>query len=206
MHPPIFVREPSGAERAQLEAGLRAPSAFTVRRARIVLLSAAGRRPSEIAPGLCCAVQTVRNGIRAFNAAGLAALTAGSPRPRSAAPVLDGAKRERRRALLHQSPRAFGQPRSTWTLALLARVAHAQGLSATVLSPETIRQALLRLGGNGRRAKHGLTSPDPAYARKKPARPPDRLGPGPARLGARVRRRGLVLPLGATGPAGLGGG
>ena len=167
MHPPIFVRELSRAERAQLEAGLRAPSAFTVRRAQIVLLSAAGRRPSEIAPGLCCAVQTVRNGIRAFNAAGLAALTAGSPRPRSAAPVLDGAKRERLRALLHQSPRAFGQPRSTWTLALLARVAHAQGLSATVLSPETIRQALVRLGVNWRRAKHWLTSPDPAYARKK---------------------------------------
>jgi transposase len=167
MHPPIFVRELSRAERAQLEASLRAPSAFTVRRAQIVLLSAAGRRPSEIAPGLCCAVQTVRNAVRAFNAEGLAALTAGSPRPRSAAPVLDGAKRERLRAILHQSPRAFGQPRSTWTLALLARVAHAQGLSPTVLSPETIRQALVRLGVNWRRAKHWLTSPDPGYARKK---------------------------------------
>ncbi|HEX2186746.1 MAG TPA: helix-turn-helix domain-containing protein [Chloroflexota bacterium] len=167
MHPPIFVRELSGAERTQLEAALRAPSAFTVRRAQIVLLSAAGRRPSEIARGLCCAVQTVRNGIRAFNATGLAALTAGSSRPRSAAPVLDGAKRERLRALLHQSPRAFGQTRSTWTLALLARVAHAQGLSATVLSPETIRQALVRLGVNWRRAKRWLTSPDPGYARKK---------------------------------------
>jgi transposase len=167
MHPPIFVRELSRAERAQLEAGLRAPSAFTVRRAQIVLLSAAGRRPREIARGLCCAVQTVRNGIRAFNAAGLAALTAGSSRPKSAAPVLDGAARERLRALLHQSPRAFGRARSTWTLALLAQVAHAQGLSATVLSPETIRQALVRLGVNWRRAKHWLTSPDPAYARKK---------------------------------------
>ena len=41
---------------------------------------------------------------------------------------------EQPRAILHQSPRAFGQARSTWTLALLARVAHAQGLSATVLS------------------------------------------------------------------------
>ena len=167
MHPPIFVREPSGAERAQLEASLRAPSAFTVRRAQIVLLSAAGRRPSEIAPGLCCAVQTVRNGIRAFNATGLAALTAGSSRPRSAAPVLDGAKREQLRTLLHQSPRAFSQPRSTWTLALLAQVAHAQGLSATVLSAETIRRALLRLDVSWRRAKRWLTSPDPAYARKK---------------------------------------
>ena len=167
MHPPIFVRELSRTERAQLEAALRAPSAFTVRRSQIVLLSAAGHRPRAIAQGLCCAVQTVRNGIRAFNAAGLAALTAGSPRPRSAAPVLDGAKRERLRALLHQSPRAFGHARSTWTLALLARVAHEQGLSPTVLSPETLRQALLRLDVSWRRAKHWLTSPDPAYARKK---------------------------------------
>jgi transposase len=167
MHPPIFVRELGAAERAQLEASLRAPSAFTVRRAQIVLLSAAGQRPRAIAQGLCCAVQTVRNGIRAFNASGLAALTAGSSRPTTAAPVLDGAKREQLRAILHQSPRVFGHARSTWTLALLAQVAHAQGLSATVLSPETIRQALLRLEVSWRRAKRWLTSPDPAYARKK---------------------------------------
>ena len=134
MHPPIIVREPSGAERTPPEAALRAPGAFTVRRARIVLLSAAGRRPRAIARGLCGAVQAVRNGIRAFNATGRAALSAGSSRPGSAAPVPDGAKRERPRALLHQSPRAFGQTRSTRTpallalLALLARVAHAQGL------------------------------------------------------------------------------
>src|SRR5581483_8833705 len=48
------------------------------------------------------AVQTVRNGIKAFNAGGLACLTEGSSRPKSAVPVLDGAKRERLRALLHQ--------------------------------------------------------------------------------------------------------
>src|ERR687884_121239 len=44
MHPPIFVREPSAAERARLEAALRASDAFTVRRAQIVLASAEGRR------------------------------------------------------------------------------------------------------------------------------------------------------------------
>src|SRR5256885_13968980 len=88
MHPPIFVREPSAAERARLEAGLRASDAFTVRRAQIVLASAEGRRPRAIARELRCATQTVRNGIRAFNAAGLEAMTAGSARPRSAAPVL----------------------------------------------------------------------------------------------------------------------
>ena len=87
MHPPIFVREPSAEERARLEAGLRGMDAFTVRRAQIVLLSAEGRRPREIAQGLRCAVQTVRNGIRAFNAQGVASLVAASSRPKSAAPV-----------------------------------------------------------------------------------------------------------------------
>ena len=173
MHPPILVREPSDAERRQLEAGLRAANAFTVRRAQIVLLSAEGRRPREIARGLRCAVQTVRNAIRAFNARGnargLAALTAGSPRPESVAQLLDQAKLEQLRAILHQSPRTFGQPRSTWTLALLARVAHEQGLSATLLSDETIRRALRRLAVGWKRAKRWLTSPDPAYARKKAA-------------------------------------
>ena len=85
--------------------------------------------------------------------------------------MLDAAKRERLRAIVHQSPRAFGHARSTWTLALLAQVAHEQGLSPTVLSPETIRQALLRLEVTWRRAKPWITSPDPAYARKKTGAP-----------------------------------
>src|SRR4051812_33593235 len=166
MHPPLFVREPSAVERARLDAGLRASDAFTVRRAQIVLLSADGRRPREIAQGLRCAAQTVRNGVRAFNAAGLKALEAGSSRPRSAAPVLGEAELGRLRAILHQPPRASGHARSTWTLALLAREAQAEGLSPTELPAETVRQALLRLGVGWKRAKRWLTSPDPAYAQK----------------------------------------
>ena len=169
MHAPIFVRELNEQERARLEAALRAPSAFTLRRAQIVLASAAGRRPREIARDLRCAVQTVRNAVRAFNTTGVASLTAASSRPRSAAPVPGGAEREGLRAILHQSPRAFGRARSTWTLDRLARVAHRQGLSPAVLSGETIRQALLRLGVGWRRAKRWLTSPDPAYAQKNAA-------------------------------------
>ena len=169
MHAPIFVRELSEQERAQLESALRAASAFTMRRAQTVLASVAGRRPREIARDLRCAVQTVRNAVRAFNATGVASLTAASSRPRSAAPVLGGAEREGLRAILHQSPRAFGRARSTWTLDLLARVTHQQGLSPAVLSGETIRQALLRLGVRWKRAKRWLTSPDPAYAQKNVA-------------------------------------
>jgi transposase len=167
MHPPIFVRDLSDPERAQLQASLRAPSAFALRRAQILLASAAGHRPREIARRLGCVPQTVRNAIHAVNATGLAALSAGSSRPKSAVPVLNGAKLEQLRALVHHSPRTFGLARSTWTLALLAQVAHEQGLSPTVLSIETIRQALRRLKVRWRRAKHWLTSSDPAYTRKK---------------------------------------
>jgi transposase len=167
MHPPIFVRELNDPERVRLEAALRASDAFTVRRAQIVSLSADGRRPREIACGLRCAVQTVRDGLRAFDATGVASLTATSSRPRSAAPVLGEAELARLRAILHQPPRAFGHARSTWTLASLARVA--QGLGPTVLSGETIRQALLRLGVGWRRAERWLTSPDPACAQKNAA-------------------------------------
>src|SRR4051794_40513449 len=70
MRPPIFVREPSAAERARLEAGLRASDAFTVRRAPIVPASAEGRRPRAIARDPRCATRTVRDGVRAFDAAG----------------------------------------------------------------------------------------------------------------------------------------
>ena len=83
--------------------------------------------------------------------------------------MLGEAERERLRAILHRPPRAFGHARSTWTLDLLAREARGQGLSPAVLSAETIRQALLRLGVGWRRAKRRLTSPDPAYAQKNAA-------------------------------------
>jgi hypothetical protein len=71
------------------------------------------------------------------------------------------------RGLLHQSPRTLGKSRSTWTLALLAEVCFERGWTPRVLSPEAIRLAVRRLGLSWRRAKHWITSPDPAYARKK---------------------------------------
>ena len=150
-----------------IKAGLRSPEAFTLRRCQILLASAEGLRPSLIAARLGCASQAVRNAIRAFQAEGLACLPQKSNRPKSSRPELDLARCERLRALLHRSPRDFGKPTSLWTLALAAEVAFAQGLTARPVSDETIRQALIRLGVGWKRAKTGITSPDPAYAREK---------------------------------------
>jgi hypothetical protein len=54
-----------------------------------------------------------------------------------------------------------------WTLDLAAEVSFAQGLTDHLVTGEAIRMTLLRLGIGWKRAKHWITSPDPAYARKK---------------------------------------
>jgi transposase len=168
MRPVItFVRLLTSTERQHLHQGLRSADAFTLRRCQILLASATGQSPARIARTLGCTPATVRNTIHAFAAEGLACLKEKSSRPPSARPLLDAAFDEPLRHLLHQSPRAFGKPRSTWTLALVAQVCHTKGWTPRVLSLDTIRLAIGRLGVSWKRAKHWITSPDPAYARKK---------------------------------------
>jgi len=163
----MYVRAFTPEERRQLTAGLRSSDAFTLRRCQILLASAGGQRPATIARNLGCATQSVRNAIHAFDTHGLATLHAQSRRPQRTRLVLDAAKCEPLRALLHQSPRAVGKPRSTWTLVLAAEVCWEQGLTPYQVSIENIRQALRRLGVRWQRAKSWITSPDPQYARKK---------------------------------------
>jgi transposase len=167
MKPPLFVRAFTHEESQALRAGLRSPSAFTLRRRQILLASAEGLKPSEIRSRLGCATQTVRDAIRAFAAEGTACLREKSHRPRSARPALDATAAERLRALLHRSPRDSGKPTSLWSLDLAAEVAFAEGLTERVMSGESVRRALKRLGVGWKRAKTWITSPDPAYLRKK---------------------------------------
>ena len=169
MRPPLFVRPPTEAERQALAAGLRSADAFTLRRSQIILASARGERAPAIARSLGCGEQTVRNALHAFDRDGVAALHAGSSRPRTVHAAFDAEGSERLRALLQRSPRGFGHPTSVWTLELAAETASTEGLTATRVSGETIRATLARLGLKWMRAKRWITSPDPAYARKKDA-------------------------------------
>jgi transposase len=168
MRHPILVRPLTDAEYERLEAGLRSASGFEVRRCHILLASARGEWPPRIAARLGCNDQTVRDVIRQFEREGLdACLTPKSHRPKTLHRKLTDAAVEGIRALLHQSPRTFGQPTSLWTLDLVAEVSHAEGLVAEPVTGEAVRQALKRLGIGWRRAKRWITSPDPGYARKK---------------------------------------
>ena len=167
MKPPLFVRPLTDDERIQLEADRRTVDACRVRRAHIVLASARGLSPKPIAQLVGCSVQTVRNVIHAFTTRGVEGLAKQSNRPKTAKPVLDATACDRLQHLLHQSPRLYGKPTGVWTLALAADVCYEQGVTARLLSDETIRRALTRLQTNWKRAKHWITSPDPYYARKK---------------------------------------
>jgi transposase len=167
MQAPLIVRPPTDAERQALKAGLRSSQAFTLRRCQIILASAGGEHTPVIAATLGCSDQTVRDAIHAFDRTGVAALTPGSKRPHTLRPAFDAAAANRLRDLLHRSPRAFGHPTGLWTLELVAATAHTEGLTATRVTAETIRATLARLDIGWKRAKSWITSPDPAYHRKK---------------------------------------
>ncbi|MGH2353575.1 MAG: helix-turn-helix domain-containing protein [Chloroflexota bacterium] len=154
-------------ERAALEARLRSPEAFVLRRCQILLANARGESVQAIARAVGCSDQTVLNVLRAFDARRLDVLTRRSSRPHTVRAAFPPARAEQLRDVLHQSPRAFGKPTGLWTLELAADVSFEQGLTPERVSDETIRATLARLGVKWQRAKEWITSPDPEYARKK---------------------------------------
>jgi transposase len=167
MRKPIYVRELTAEEQQSIEAGLRSPEAFTLRRCQIIAASARQEQVPSIARSLGCNEQTVRNAIHAFNGSGVATLTRRSTRPHHITVAFSAEQAAQLTALLHRSPRDFGQPTSVWTLELAAEVSFAEGLTESRVSREAVRTALQRLQVNWKRAKKWITSPDPEYARKK---------------------------------------
>jgi transposase len=167
MQAPLLLRPLADAERQALEAGLRSPAAFTLRRAPVLLASARGAHAPAIARALGCSEPAVRNAIRAFARDGLAALAPGPSRPKTIQAAFDAAGAERLQARLHRSPRDFGHPTGVWTRPPAAATAHARGLTDRPVSGETVRATLARRGVRRRRAKRWLASPDPADQRNK---------------------------------------
>ena len=167
MKAPHFPRPFSEDERHQILAGLRSKDAFVLRRCQILLASDRGQRAGAIAKQLGCHKQTGLTVIHSFNADGLAVLQEGSSRPQRLRTTFSEEAFERLQDLLHRSPRDCDKPTSLWTLELAAPVSFEQGLTTRLVSDESIRRALKRLGTNWKRAKHWITSPDPLYLRKK---------------------------------------
>jgi transposase len=167
MKTPIFVRELTEEERDRLKTGLRAKDGFEVRRSQIVLASSRKETARKIARSFGCDDQTVRNVIKQFNHTGLEVLKAGSHRPHHLQSTFTEEKIEQLKDILHQSPRNFGKETSIWTLELLAEVSYSEKVAERLVSGEAVRQALKRFGIAWERAKHWISSPDPAYLLKK---------------------------------------
>jgi hypothetical protein len=167
MTPTMLVRELSAAERQALRRGLKSADGFTVRRCQVLLASADGAGPAAAGGAVGLTAQAARNAIRAFHAEGVGCLARKPPVAKTPAAVWDRGHDGDVKDLLHLSPRTLGKPTGLWTLALVAEVCHARGWTARRLSAEGVRSVLERLGIGWKRAKHGITSPDPGYAKKK---------------------------------------
>src|SRR4051794_31266853 len=107
MRQPIFVHALDPAERSMLNDALRSKDAFTLLRAQVLLASAAGQKPAQIAATYGCSDQAVRNIIHDYETRGQAALTPRSQARKVQQAICDQAKLEALRGLLQRTPRDF---------------------------------------------------------------------------------------------------
>ena len=164
---PLYVRDLSEEEKQALQAGLQSGAAFTMRRCQILLHSANGFKARQIAERLLCSDETVRVAIHAFHEEGLTCLEERSHRPHSATFSFNDVGLARLPDIVASSPRAYGQEHSLWSLERLAQVCHTEGLTETVVSYETMRDAVHRADIDWKRARKRMQSTDPAYEIKK---------------------------------------
>jgi transposase len=165
--PSVFVRRKSPATMGKLQQIVRRGAAdyVTVRRAQIVLASAQGASPSEIARMFRTRPEHVREVIHAFNDAGMDALKPrwyleGRPR------IFDEATRARIVEIACARPREIGAPFTEWSLAKLQAFLMEEGVVEEI-SLETIRRLLAEEQISYQRLKTWKQSPDPDYEAKK---------------------------------------
>jgi putative transposase len=127
----------------------------------IVLLCAAGRKPTTIAAVLFCSRSSVYRTVRAYQAGilGLEHDTQGRLLPPVRTTVLGPALRRSLLALLKMSPRAYGWCPTRWSCATLAlTLAAKRGIT---VSAETMRRWLHEIGWVWKRAKLVAKDDDP---------------------------------------------
>jgi transposase len=159
----MLDRSLTPGERAQLQAWQRSGQRVKFVRARIVLLAETAPSAQAVARVVGVHVQTARDVLRTFRAAGVAGL---APRPRPGVPRRFGEEvGETLIALLHERPDAHGGDTGRWTLETAAGALGTR--CGTPVSRETVRRLLLRRRHSWQQAKEWIVSPDPQYAFKK---------------------------------------
>jgi transposase len=141
-------------ERAALEAFTRkgVASARELRRARILLLAAEGRRDAEVAAAVGCCAATVELVRRRCCAEGVGAALHDRTRP-GAAPRLDSAAEA---TLIALACTAAPEGRATWTMQLLADRLVVLGVVERI-SDETVRRTLKKTRSSPGSARSGAS-------------------------------------------------
>jgi transposase len=162
--PSVFVRELQPQEGAQLKRISRTATQFARRqRALILLASATGMGPPQIARLVQTDESQVRRVIHEFNTLGLESLRprVGGGRPRR----VSTATADRIVAIALACPRNYGVPLNRWSLRRLRRYLLGRGVVGQ-LSVEGLRQLLRRAGVTWQRTRTWKRSPDPDYEAK----------------------------------------
>lgn len=154
--PSVFVRELTAEEKQQLRQTKRSSNAFARDKAKIILSSAKGKTPKEIAEKLQMDYLSTLKTIRKFNKKGLGVLKrrTSNGRPRSIS-------KEELNDLIEtavKSPRETGLPYSNWTSKLLSKwflEKYKKGIT-----PQWIRVLLRRNGVSYTVPKHKLMKAD----------------------------------------------
>ena len=151
---PIFARLLTSQEQKELSGLMRGSGdARVMRRAQMILLSAAGKRAPEIAALWDITDQSVRRTIRRFNAQGITSLADKHREGRPAKAT------DRYVALLKEavqtSPRDFGYPFSCWTLERLRE--HLARKTHIILHPNYLSTLMAQNDIVYRRPKHGMS-------------------------------------------------
>jgi len=178
----IYVRPLTADEDRQVEKLLRSSDAATHRHARVIFLSAQGKKVSQIMPLVGLSDRQVRKIIHGFTQQGVSSL----PRRKASGrqPLCDAQARADLVDLLRRPPTDFGIESATWTGADLAAVAKQQGV-APALSPRTARREIKRAGYRWQQAKR-WSAKEPEYERKKTAAAAGATRAGRSGLGAGV--------------------
>lgn len=164
----IYARAITEEEGQRLRAKLKSGNGVVVRRSQVILMSAdEDLKAQAIAERVGYSDETVRQVIQRFNQEGIQAIyPKSSARPDDQRAFKDAA-REHLKAIVHQSPRAFGCESSLWTLQLLEEVSYQESLTERLVHSDTVAETLHQLGIDWKKAKRHIQSPDKHYSRKK---------------------------------------
>jgi transposase len=161
--PSTFVRDLSPGEGQLLKRKSRTAKHFATRqRAQILLASAAGMAPADIARALSTDESHVRKVIKAFNEEGFESL---HPRYRGGRPrKVDVPTAARVVKIALDPPQVSGVPLTRWSVRrLLLHLILSGVLEAGVLSAEGLRVLLRRSGASFQRTRTWKVSTDPNY-------------------------------------------